>query len=86
MLFCIKCGYKMPDGANFCPKCGAAKYAGSPTAEVKPDKETVKEIVKDGKFTLEHTVEKGGVTTTEHYEGEKAKTFLAEYKARKGIK
>ena len=25
-MFCSKCGSKVPDGASFCPKCGAALY------------------------------------------------------------
>ena len=28
-MYCSKCGNQVPDGASFCPKCGAAIAKGS---------------------------------------------------------
>ena len=37
-MFCKYCGAPVPDGAKFCPKCGASLGAPeAPKAEVKPE-------------------------------------------------
>ena len=38
VMFCKYCGAPVPDGAKFCPKCGASLGAPeAPKAEVKPE-------------------------------------------------
>ncbi len=32
MAFCVKCGAKMPDGATFCPSCGASQQQAQQVA------------------------------------------------------
>jgi hypothetical protein len=33
LVYCMKCGYQLPDDANFCLQCGAAQKPGSATSQ-----------------------------------------------------
>ena len=32
-MYCMKCGYQLPDDANFCLQCGGAQKPGSATSQ-----------------------------------------------------
>jgi hypothetical protein len=49
-VYCMKCGYQLPDDANFCLQCGAAQNPGSTTSQPSATSERELSRVDTGRF------------------------------------
>jgi hypothetical protein len=50
LVYCMKCGYQLPDDANFCLQCGAAQKLGSAISQPSTTSERELSRVDTGRF------------------------------------
>ena len=58
-MYCMKCGYRLPDDANFCLQCGTAQTPGSALSQPSTTSERELSRVDTGRFGVV-------VVTTQH--------------------
>ena len=70
-MFCTNCGYKLPQGANFCSECGAAVAAGEYQKD-SPNVENAKESSQTDSYFDNKTYDRGNFSYPKDYKASHA--------------